>query len=131
MLADPFPEDVCRFLDANIESIDQLEVLRVLGEEPGREWTAAALAAEVQAPAADMSGHLAALEARGLIATERRGAEPAWRYGPADPQADAMVQKLLQCYLERPVTMIKLVYAQAADPLRAFADAFRLRKKGD
>jgi hypothetical protein len=130
-LAEPLPEDVCRFLGENIESIDQLEVLRVLGEGPAREWTAAALAAEVQGPPADMAEHLAALARRGLIATERRGAEAVWRYAPASPELDGIVGRLLKCYRERPVSMIKLVYAQAADPLRAFADAFRLRKKGD
>jgi hypothetical protein len=129
-LAEPLPQDVCRFLGENIESIDQLEILRVLGEGPGREWTAAALVAEVQGPPDDMAGHLAALAARGLIAADRAGGEAAWRYGPATPEIDAMVRQLLQCYRERPVSMIKLVYAQAADPLRAFADAFRLRKKG-
>jgi hypothetical protein len=129
-LAEPLPEDVCRFLGENIESIDQLELLRVLGEGAGREWTAAALAAEVQGPPDELTGHLGALAARGLVAAERRGAEAAWRYAPATPELDAMVVRLLQCYRERPVSMIKLVYAQAADPLRAFADAFRLRKKG-
>jgi hypothetical protein len=36
---------------------------------------------------------------------------------------------VLQLYRERPVSMIKLVYARARDPLRNFADAFRLRKE--
>ena len=130
MLPDPFPEDVCRFLDSNIESIDQLEILRVLGEGPDREWTAAALAEEIQGPPAGMAAHLAALGGRGLVAAESRGGEAVCRYAPATPQVDAMVKRLLQCYRERPVSMIKLVYARAADPLRAFADAFRLRKEG-
>jgi hypothetical protein len=129
-LAEPLPEDVCRFLGENIESIDQLELLRVLGEEPGRAWTGPALAAAVQAPPDDVPAHLAALAGRGLLAASGRGAEALWRYAPASPEVDARVRALLQCYRERPVSMIKFVYAQAADPLRAFADAFRLRKKG-
>jgi nitroreductase len=78
-----------------------------------------------------MAGPLAALAARGLVAAERRGADPVWRYGPATPEHHEILGRVLRCYRERPVSMIKLVYAQAADPLRAFADAFRLRKKGE
>jgi hypothetical protein len=40
-----------------------------------------------------------------------------------------LVDRLLQLYRERPVTMIKMVYERAKDPLRKFADAFRLRKE--
>jgi hypothetical protein len=128
-LTEPIPEDVRRFLDANIESIDQLEVLRVLGEDPAREWQAAALAAAVQAPPESMAGHLAALAGRGLLAAETRGTELVCRYKPATPEIAAILTRVLQVYRERPVTVIKLVYARAADPLRAFADAFRLRKE--
>lgn len=41
---DPFPEEIKKFIDANIESIEQLEILRVLGECPQREWSFAELA---------------------------------------------------------------------------------------
>lgn len=125
---DPFPEDVRRFIDRNIESIDQLEILRVLGENPAREWSAAELAAAVQAERPVIEGHLAALHSRGLLTSEKRGAETFGRYGPQSPELEAIVAKLLQQYRERPVSMIKLVYARAKDTLRSFSDAFRIRK---
>ena len=52
------------------------------------------------------------------------------RHGPVPALADLVV-RLLQLYKERPVTLIKMVYARAKDPLRTFADAFRLRKEED
>jgi hypothetical protein len=128
-LAEVFPDDVRRFLDENVPSIDQLEVLRLLWEDPAAEWTEAALAAELQAPPADLTGHVAALAARGLLHAEPRGAGVACRYGPRDPDRDALLRKVLGLYRERPVSMIKLVYARARDPLRNFADAFRFRKE--
>lgn len=128
-MAEAFPEDVVRFLDAHVESIDQLEILRVLGEEPAREWSAGALAAEVQVAPRAIEAHLTALRGRGLVGAEARGAETVYRFGPATPELDALARRVLQCYRERPVSMIKLVYARADDPLRAFADAFRLRKQ--
>jgi hypothetical protein len=35
---DGLPDDVRKFLDASIDSMEQLETLRVLSEEKGREW---------------------------------------------------------------------------------------------
>jgi hypothetical protein len=124
-----FPDEIRRFLDGYIESIDQLEILRLLGENPQREWPAAALAAEVQAEPAEVAAHLAAMRGRGLLAAETRGAETVGRYGPATPELNDLIGRLLQHYRERPVSMIKLVAARARDPLRNFADAFRLRKE--
>jgi hypothetical protein len=124
-----FPDEIRRFLDGFIESIDQLEILRLLGENPQREWTAAALAAEVQAEPAAVAGHLAAMRARGLVATAARGADVVGRHGPASPELGELIGRVLQQYRERPVSMIKYVYARAKDPLRNFADAFRFRKE--
>jgi hypothetical protein len=122
-----FPDDIRRFIDSHIESVDQLEILRVLGENPAREFCPADLAAEVQADPAAGAAHLAAMHGRGLLAVEVRGGETITRYGPATPALAELVGRLLQLYKERPVSMIKLVYERAKDPLRNFADAFRLR----
>jgi hypothetical protein len=124
-----FPDEMRQFLDGTIESIDQLEILRLAGEDPSREWTAAALAAEVQADPATTATDVAALRSRGLLAAETRGPDVVCRYAPATPVLGDLAGRLLALYRERPVSMIKLVAARARDPLRNFADAFRLRKE--
>jgi hypothetical protein len=116
-------------MNTHIESIDQLEILRVLGEDREKEWDSAALAGEVQADPHAVRAHLAAMQARGLLATTARGAALACRYGVATPGLEAMVGDLLRMYKERPVSMIKMVYSRAKDPLRDFSDAFRIRKE--
>src|SRR5690349_18391360 len=113
----------------HIETIDQLEILRVLGEDRAKEWDSAALAGEVQGEPQAIRAHLAAMHARGLITTMTREAGLACRFGARTPELEGMVNRLLQVYKQRPVTMIKLVYERAKDPLRAFADAFRIRKE--
>ncbi len=126
---EPIPEDVSRFMHDYVETIDQLEILRVLSEGPEREWDIASLAHEVQAEPQRVRAHLAAMTARGLLSMTVRGPNVACRYGAGSTELDGMVSRLLQVYRERPVTMIKLVYERARDPLRAFADAFRFRRK--
>ncbi len=122
-----FPEDVERFLNANIGSVEQLEILRILAGDRGRLWAVADLAGLVQA-SAGLGPHLATLKERGLLLVG--GPEPLYRYGAATPELAALLERLLQMYNERPVTMIRMVYARANPALQAFADAFRLKKDG-
>ena len=125
---DPIPEEVKRFLEAHIDSVDQLEILRVLGEDRDREWAATDLARTVQTQPQAIGPHLTALAGRGLLITQAREADLFCRYGPATSELEAMMGQLLQVYRERPVTMINLVYARAREVLKSFADAFRLKK---
>jgi DNA-binding MarR family transcriptional regulator len=125
----PLLEEVKRFLEANIESVDQLEILRLLGEDPHKEWQAEELAREAQTTPAAIAMHLAALHTRGLLGTRTQEIHLFCRYGPATPELAEKVERLLQVYRERPVTMIKLVYARSKDMLKTFAEAFRLKRE--
>lgn len=50
----------------------------------------------------------------------------AYRYTP--PNSDRpTVEELSALYHQRPVTLVKMVYAQPPSPVKSFADAFRLR----
>jgi hypothetical protein len=124
-----FSEDLIRFLYNNIGSIDQLEILRILGEDRDREWDAVALAGAVQADPQTVRAHLAAMHTRGLLTATAQREGPSYLHGASTPELEAMVCRLLKIYKERPVTMIRKVYEQARDPHRSFADAFRIRKE--
>jgi DNA-binding MarR family transcriptional regulator len=126
---DPFPDDLGRFLDANVETFEQLEILRLLGEDPQKEWGVADLGREVQAAPQAVAAHLTALQGRGLLQTVTRGADRFCRHGPATAELEGLLSRLLQVYRERPVTTIKRVYARARTALQSFADAFRIRKE--
>ena len=39
------------------------------------------------------------------------------------------MRTLAQAYQERPVTLIRMIYARRDQKIRTFGDAFRLRKK--
>lgn len=123
---DTFPQDVKQFIEANIDSVAQLEILRFLAEAPEREWRAAALASEVQAHSI---GHdLALLEQRGLLVTRTLEADLFCRYGPRTSELQDGMDHLLRIYRERPVTMINLVYAKVRRMPQTFVDVFRSKK---
>lgn len=123
----PFPEEIARFLHANIESVEQLEILRVLASDREKDWKADELAPVVQAEPQTTARDLAALERRGLV-TALDGPRLAYRYGPQGRDLEVHLSCLLKHYNERPVSMIRMIYAMANNTLRTFADAFRIRK---
>jgi DNA-binding MarR family transcriptional regulator len=126
---EPLPDEIRQFMEANVDSLDQLEILRVLGESPERACTTAELARAAQCPPGAAIAHVNALQARGLVSCTTNGNELVAQYGPRTPELEKLLRQLLQLYRERPVTMIKLAYARARGALQDFADAFRIRKE--
>ena len=80
-----FSDDFCRFVQANVPSVEALERLLAAYRDPG--------------------------------------STP-----ESDPAIQAHLRTLDQADRERPVTLIRLVYALRDRKIRSFADAFRLRK---
>jgi hypothetical protein len=101
----------------------------ILGDDPDKEWSVPSLAQEVQAESQTTTIHLTGLKCRGLVTSIDRGSDVLYRHGCGSPALERMLCSLLQLYRERPVTMIRMVYAQASETLRVFADAFRVRKE--
>jgi hypothetical protein len=62
------------------------------------------------------------------LATSNGSADPAYRYAPSRPALAAQVDALAQAYRAGRVAVINLIYNKPPDPLRSFADAFKLRK---
>ena len=96
-----FSDDFCRFVRTHVPSVRALEVLLLLYRHP-----ASAL------PAADAA---TAAAARKVLES-------------ADPEIQAHLRTLSQADEERPVTLIRLIYALRDGKIRSFADAFKLRK---
>jgi len=118
---------VCAFINAFIESIDQLRVLLVLARQPDRVWSLGEVCSATALPVATALAQLHRLSILGLIVTSP---EPAatFRYDPRASEFHQMVQELIQLDDQRPVTLIRLVYARKSGSAQAFADAFRLRR---
>lgn len=124
---DPIPSSVKEFLHKYIDSVDKLEILRVISSQPSAHFTSLSLAKTLNAPVEEIERHLAALQSHTLLTTT--GTDPvAWKYGAGSPEIDQQLQALMKTYLERPVTLIKLV-SDNQRKLRLFADAFRLKKE--
>jgi hypothetical protein len=101
-----FSDAFCRFVQVYLPSVETAELLLQARRNPE---------AAVQAKQRD------ALRAAGLL-------DESYRYRPAGPELETHVATLAQAYEQRPVTLIRLIYALRDTRIRSFADAFRLRK---
>lgn len=123
-----FSDEFCRFLQTTLPSVDAAELLLLLARDPARWWSVPEIVAALRpAPLteADVTRVLEALQGRGLVA---QGPDRRVQYRPGSEELAGYVRTLAQAYSERPVTLIRVIYALRDSKIRSFADAFKLRK---
>ncbi|MBI1852498.1 MAG: hypothetical protein HYR85_19320 [Planctomycetes bacterium] len=119
------PDDVIDFIYQFVETIDVLDVLIRLASEPGRSWTGRQMAQALGCPITKASDLLAAVHFRGFTAV----ANGSYRYSVADEARRRAIDAFVAAYRRRPAAVVREI-ASLGGP-RSFADAFRLRKKGE
>ena len=122
----PLPDDVRQFLHQNIESVEQLEVLLLLWRTPNRGWTSEEVATAVYSHPSSVIRRLAMLLGQGLLREREPGC---FQYAPRTGELHAAVTHVDQVYRERRVAVITLIASKPIENVRAFSDAFRLRRR--
>jgi len=120
-----FSDEFCRFIQTTIPAVPAAELLLLLHGRPDTSLTAEEALTKLGpgVGAGEVARHLELLEARGLLARD----EKRYRYRPESelaPHADS----LAIAYSQRPVTLIRVIYALRDSNIQSFADAFKLRK---
>jgi predicted ArsR family transcriptional regulator len=121
------PEDVRRFINEHITSIEQLEVLLLLKRSADREWSAAEVSRELAIHPESAAVRLTDLEGRGLLVA-KPDSPPAYRYQPTSSALARVVNNLAEVYKQHRVSVITLVFSKPIDNIRSFSDAFKFRK---
>lgn len=122
-----FTDEFCGFLQRCVANVDAAEFLLTLAKNSGKSWSADALRAQL-APDTSMNDTdaqrcLDALHQCGVVV---RDADKRFRYSPSTAN-DAHVAVLARLYIERPVTLFRVIYALRDSKINTFADAFKLR----
>lgn len=124
-----FSDDFCRFLQDAIPAVDAAEVLLHLRRHPELAATAAELVARLRpsVPIAepDAARFLDSLQAKGMISVTPDGKA---QYRPASDELRMYGDMLALAYNQRPVTLIRMIYALRDRRIQTFADAFKLRR---
>jgi DNA-binding MarR family transcriptional regulator len=126
------PEPVKRFLAANIHSIEQLEVLLLLRETEGREWSVPEVSGELRSTPQSIKNRLEDLASRTFLVVKEIEATRRYRYSPSTDEDRRLIDGLADAYKERRLTVINLIYARPERDALSFAEAFKImKKKGD
>ena len=111
-----FSDDFCRFLQSSVPSVQAAELLLQLAADP---------AVELRPRDPAEAKILQSFHAGGLAMAS---VDQAYQYRPANEALQNYVSMLAKAYEERPVTLIRIIYALRDSKIRSFADAFRVRK---
>jgi hypothetical protein len=120
------PDEARLLIERRIDSMEMLDVLLLLHDSPGREWTAAEAAAALGTGEVSASAHLVALRQSGILAVTMSD-DARYSYRPR-PELGAAVDALARHFREHPLEVAELIASRPKHKLRLFADAFRLRR---
>jgi DNA-binding IclR family transcriptional regulator len=119
------PQDVHQFLYQHVESVEQLEVLILLLEHPERGWSPDEVARQLYSHPASIARRLAMLLGQGLL----REIEPGcYQYAPRTDELHGTTLRVAAMYRERRVAVVTLIASKPIENVRAFSEAFRLRR---
>jgi hypothetical protein len=117
---------VIDFLNEQIDSVLELEVLLLVRESAPRQWTAADLSIALKIDSTWAAAELEKFGARQILA---RGDNSAYFYAPANESLDATIKSVAHAYATHRVRIIGLIFSKPTSTLKSFADAFRIRKE--
>lgn len=124
------PEDVRKFIDRYVDSLERLEVLVLLQREPQRQWTSSAVAAALNISTAAADQHLAKLCSDNLLDV-RIGKDLFYWFNPRPPHLERAAAALGRAYETQRLALYRQILDRPAEPIRDFAEAFRLSRKGN
>ena len=122
-----FTDAFCGFLQRCVANVDAAEFLLTLAKNSEKSWSTdelrARLAPDTNMSDVDAQRCLDALQQCGVVA---RDADKRFRYSSSTAN-DVHVALLGRLYIERPVTLFRVIYALRDSKINTFADAFKLR----
>jgi len=120
-------KNLLNFLQSNIPAFPAVELLLFLSNQPKKRWKPTEIIEKIKPIVISPSlvqEYLALFKARGLLEGDP---EAGFCFAPASEHLQIVVSELAQAYNERPVTLIRTIYALAENKIQSFADSFRLK----
>ncbi|WKB53106.1 hypothetical protein [Eleftheria terrae] len=127
MNPEPIPAGIRHFILTQVDSIAHMEAWSMLWREPDATWTADQVAGRLYIAPAEAARVLERLVSQGLA--QRRGKGYGW--GPASEALARQADELARLYASHLIPVTNLIHAKRDNRIQEFADAFKLRKKGD
>ncbi len=107
-------------------SADQIGIVLLLLQDSGRSWTTSEVADRLKMAPESTAMRLFLLASAGLIAFEPAGV-PRYRYAATDEATDRLLHELVPVFAGNTEEVLRIIAAAEIDPIRTFADAFKLK----
>jgi len=112
------PEIVRNFIITHVRSIDVLEILFLLRQQPGKEWSAWAVSKALGLDRANVEGRLQRLVSGDLLIARNVGNEETFRYQPLTAELAQAVDEVAKWYSSHLVSVVSLIYSLPSEELR-------------
>lgn len=122
-----FSEELEKFIAAEVNSLEQLEILLLLSGNPHKWWNAKSVYEVVKSSVQSVQDRLEEMVVRGILRKETEN-EARFQFGPKDEAVWRITTELRDAYKERSVKVVQAIYSKPPDAVQEFARAFRLRK---
>lgn len=109
-----------------LDSVESVEILLLLRRSSDTFWTAAAVSQQLGTSRETAEAKMKALLDAGFLATGVQ--TDAHRYAPRGKELASAADELAAVYSEKRVSVINAIYSANLSRLRAFADAFKVKK---
>ncbi|HEV8431835.1 MAG TPA: hypothetical protein VGR95_00365 [Thermoanaerobaculia bacterium] len=119
--------EVLQLIGECIDSLESLEGLALLHRSPDTFWSADAVATQIGARADIVAQKLLRLAGAGLLTRAKDSV--AYRYAPDPASQCENVDLLIRAFANRRVDVVNAIYSSNLERLRAFSNAFRLKKE--
>jgi predicted transcriptional regulator len=112
-----------QFIALHIQSLEQLDILRLLAKSPEQPLTVSAIFQSIQTNEHSISDRLTKFASAQLVIEESGGYR-------LSPKHQTTIKELAEAYNQRRVSVIELIYKKPVPPsVREFSEAFRIKKK--
>lgn len=123
MVANGIPSELLSFINDNIHSVEQVEILALLKLTPMRELTADHVRLELRSDLGSVSQWLDYCVGRGFL--QRTGDK--YRYAPQPAYAKCL-EDLLEAYRVKKNRLIDAIYSKPRNEARILAEAFKWKR---
>ena len=125
------PYEVRALLQRALPSMVHVEALLLIAKAPSESFRPDAIAPRIGTTTELVAAALADLVVAKLAEQTPGTAAAEFRFAATDVSVVNAVATLQEMYDRRPVTLVKAVYDRPPNAVKAFADAFRVRPKGE
>lgn len=121
-------ERIVRFIEGNVSALEELEVMLLLRSTAPRLWRADEVCRELGSSLRSIQMRLDKLTSMHICVLVGTAQEKAYRYEPLDEQMRSLIDGVAKLYKERRLFVIDLLYGRPESEIRAFSEAFRIKK---